>query len=85
MEPKRSKIIKKYRKLIEVLEQLVRDTEWWNANRNDCEPFDVGADKCALFAARKTLECFEKEDFAECSRWNEKLTEALDNKIRSDN
>ena len=49
------RLIFRTRRIVAETDQLVRDIEWWNANRNDAPPFDVGRDKVTLKAARDYL------------------------------
>ena len=49
------KMIRDTKRLIHKMEQLVRDIEWWNANRTDAEPFDVGRDKATVHFLQKHL------------------------------
>lgn len=50
------------RKIVADQEQIVRDLEWWNANRNDAEPFDVGGDKVVLAKARECRDAMDRGD-----------------------
>ena len=43
------------RKIIATHEQIRTDIEWWNANRTDAEPFDVGGDIAVVALARQVL------------------------------
>ena len=37
------------------IQEIVNDIEWWNANRTDAPPFDVGADKVAIRLAEQHI------------------------------
>lgn len=49
-------------RIISETEQIVRDAEWWNANRPDAPPFDVGGDKVVLAKARECLAALDRGD-----------------------
>lgn len=55
-------MIRHARKIIGELEQFIRDTEWWNANRTDSDPMDCEGEKLLLHEARLDLECLLRGD-----------------------
>lgn len=59
-EAARRRLLKGLPKIIADLEQLIRDQEWWNANRLDAPPVDVGRDKVYLAAARGIYRCVQE-------------------------
>lgn len=58
----RQRLLRRTRKIINELRQIVADKEWWNEHRTDCEPFDVGADRVALVAHEKMLPYIERDE-----------------------
>lgn len=49
------RMIRNVQRTIRKVSQLIMDAEWWNANRPDAPPFDVGTDKAVLSHLRKHL------------------------------
>lgn len=53
---------KRLLKIIKAFEELIADKEWWNENRTDCAPFDIGAQLVKLREAREALASWDSED-----------------------
>lgn len=70
------------RKIVRELEQQIRDKEWWNNNRLDAEPFDVGVERIALKHARNELQALLKGDTH--SGHMDKAIEALEAGVAAD-
>lgn len=51
----KANLVRGLRKCIADNEELLADLEWWNANRNDAEPFDVGGTRVAIKLAEECL------------------------------
>lgn len=51
------------RKIIAETEQLRRDIEWWNENRTDAAPFDVGGCIIAVKLAKEILDLVERDQY----------------------
>lgn len=58
----RNRIINRLQKMQSELQQIVNDKEWWNANRQDSVPFDLGWDRVMLQCVTKQLEAWEADD-----------------------
>lgn len=58
----RRKLLRCYRKALAEVEQIIRDLEWWNENRTDEQPFDVGADKVAASILREIISLLEANE-----------------------
>jgi hypothetical protein len=50
-----TRLRKRLEKVIRECEQRIRDIEWWNLNRADAAPFDVGGDKVQVALAKEML------------------------------
>ncbi len=72
---------KRMRKIIRELEQVIRDKRWWNQNRLDARPFDIGADLAALKLQREALAAFDRGDYVECQRLQDQMVETLDHPV----
>jgi hypothetical protein len=48
---------------VEEIAQLRRDVEWWNRNRADAAPFDLGAYLVAERAGRRALDAWGTAEF----------------------
>jgi hypothetical protein len=55
----KSRIRKRLSKIIRENEQIVRDIEWWNLNRADAPPFDVGGTLVLIKQAKDMLALVE--------------------------
>lgn len=63
-------------RLIRDLKQMIRDMEWWNENRTDEEPMDMGAERVILAKAEKALEALERGDRAGHTKHVKEMSEA---------
>lgn len=61
-EATRRRIIRRLRKMRRETSQLIRDLEWWNENRVDAQPFDVGWDKVLIGLIDKQLDEWVKRE-----------------------
>lgn len=64
--------------LINTHEQIVRDIEWWNANRLDAAPLDHGGDIAVIALAKKVLALIDAE-----KRVPEELWARIDEQIKA--
>ncbi len=71
----RNRIIRRLRRLQLDLARNIADKEWWNNNRLDAEPFDVGWDRMLLQYTSKTLACFLAGDTKGANHWNRRMME----------
>jgi hypothetical protein len=55
-------IVANYRGSIAEFEQLIRDQQWWNQNRLDAEPFDLGQDLVMKAKLEKELAAFIRQN-----------------------
>ncbi len=55
--------------------QLVRDLEYWNEQRHDAPPFDVGAERAIIRLCDAALQAAERGDGAEYGRLAVELAE----------
>lgn len=62
------------RRTIAEAEQMIRDMQWWNENRNDAEPFDIGGTIVYLQLARQCLALVESNQRLPDDLWA-RLTE----------
>lgn len=69
----RLKIIKQLCKLSRDLQQVIDDKEYWNDNRPEEMPFDVGWDKAMLFYTDRQLEAFLANDHEAFRLWQLKI------------
>lgn len=56
------------RRIIAELEQMIRDIEWWNRHRADCDPLDCEGERLLLAEAKKDLECLERGDTVQAAK-----------------
>lgn len=61
------------RKILAEVEQMRRDAEWWNANRPDAPPFDVGQYVAFAVIVRGAMAAWGTDRFAAAA---DKLTQA---------
>jgi len=70
-----NRILSRLRKMQAELEQTIRDKEWWNDNRTDAEPFDIGWNRVILRYVNLQLEAWGRGDVASATKWNIKMHE----------
>lgn len=58
----KANIIRNLTTIINDSEDLLSDLESWNANRTECQPFDVGGTKLLIRMAKALLERVEREE-----------------------
>ena len=66
---------KRLAKMIRKTEQLIRDIEWWNANRTEHPPFDIGRELVFLAKLRECKFAWDRNDIAEGNRLHDQLQE----------
>lgn len=71
----KNRIIRRLHKIRDELQQVVNDKEWWNENRKDAEPFDVGWDRVMLRNASDQIEAWESGDIEKANSLNAKMQE----------
>ena len=76
----KNRIIGRLSKVRDELNQVIIDKEWWNANRTDAVPFDLGWDRVMLQCVTKQLEAWEADDMEAVNEWNKKMMSACDPK-----
>ena len=69
----RNRIITRLRKMKGELEQTITDLDWWNANRDDAEPFDMGFERSLLHCVCKQLDAWEAGDMDAMNRWHDRM------------
>jgi len=68
----RLRIIRKLLKMKRELEQLIIDKEWWNENRRDVMPLDLGWERMLLQCVNEQLAAWDKNDLPAVNLWNSK-------------
>lgn len=68
-------------RVIAELTDTLRAKQWWNRNRNDATPFDLGADLAGLRIARQMLAAWDRGDQDEVNRLQPELVTALDHEV----
>ncbi len=71
----RNRMIRRLRKMRRDLKQTIIDMNWWNNNRLDAQPFDLGFEIATLQCVEKQLEAWAVNDLDEMNRWSAKMTE----------
>lgn len=79
----RERIIRRLMKMKYELTQLIIDKEWWNQNRTDAMPFDLGWERVLLDLVVKQLRAWHTGDMAEVQRLASKL-DAVDERSVGD-
>lgn len=74
----KNRIIRRLRKMRDELQQTIVDKEWWNENRSDADPFDLGWDRVMLQCVTKQLEAWEVDDIETVNEWNRKMMAVSD-------
>lgn len=57
----KARLLKGYGKMLRDTQELLADLEWWNANRTDARPFDVGPELVLIALLKQTLQLVESE------------------------
>lgn len=58
----RQKLLKVYRKALKEVEDVRNTLEWWNNNRLDAPPMDVGGEKVAIVLLKDMLSLLERNE-----------------------
>lgn len=71
----RNRIIKRLQKMRTELQQTIVDKEWWNENRADAPPFDLGWDRVMLKLTTEAVEAWESGDYDKANRLQERMND----------
>lgn len=74
----RDRIIRRLRKMRDEIQQTIIDKEYWNDNRDDAPPFDLGWDRVMLQCVNGQLEAWERDDIDTVNKWNRRMQELTD-------
>lgn len=69
----KARIIARLEKMQADLRETIAGIEWWNANRTEERPFDVGFDKSMLQCVDMQLAGWEAGDMQEVNRWADRM------------
>ena len=67
-----------YVRLIENMDQIVSDIEWWNDNRLDAPPFDCEWAKLGAVRLRQALAAWDARDTVRASELMQEHIEAME-------
>lgn len=74
----RERIIRRLEKMASELLQTIQDKEWWNENRLDAAPFDIGWDRVMLQCVCGQLVAWQKDDMESVKEWSERMSEVAE-------
>lgn len=74
-EAARRRIINRLRRMSSYLGQTIRDKQWWNNNRLDAAPYDIGWDLEMKRAVEQCLCAWESNNITAANRLNDQLQE----------
>lgn len=69
----RTRIIRRLRKMQHHQRETIAVKEWWNNNRLDASPFDVGFDKTLLRLIDRQLDAWIARDVEAANKWNDQM------------
>lgn len=71
----KSRIIRRLRKMQDELKLIIIDKQWWNENRRDATPFDLGWEMMMLEAVEEILSAWARHDTKALTHWTLRLSE----------
>lgn len=69
----RLRMIRRLHRMKNELEQLIRDKEWWNENRTDSMPIDMGWERAMLQCVDGQLAAWDRNDIDSVNYWNARI------------